>query len=97
MGVKISGEALYSIYVLEDSVVSGRERKKKNKRIPKEKFVTIAKKTKSDNVLGTGVSREDARKTMINNVYGSTGFIEYFIFRAIIMWIIDKILDYYFN
>lgn len=101
MATKINGDALYSIYALENPSVVGADgrirHRKLAKSISRERFISIASHTKSDKVLTSDITREEAKTQMINNVWGSVGFIEYFVLRAIIIWIIEKILDYYFN
>jgi hypothetical protein len=90
----LCGQLLYKEYLTEFPTVS--QGKGGNRQIEKDKFVLLANDIGSDTDLSKFKDRDDARKALKKKARKSTGLIQYFILRAIIGWIIEKILSYYF-
>lgn len=92
------GELLYSEYTQENPTIVGLNggiKRRLRSDIRREKFISI-----SNTAYGEGLpiskGRDACEREMLNRVSGSLGFIEYFLLKAIIMWIIRKILDWKF-
>lgn len=85
----ISGESLYRIYTdIPESSGSSRKRKTNKKR-----FIKFAEKAQSNFLYAEHTTRDSAKSEMVSKF----GFIEFWIFKTIIMWIIEQILNYYFG
>lgn len=90
----ICGQSLFSLYCTDHPQLVGSDGKIKGfRKISKSKFIHFSDKAQSSINLLNYSTREDAKQAMISNM----GFFEFLFFKAIIMWIIEKILDHYFG
>lgn len=86
---------LFNLYCTDHPKLVGSNKSIKSgwRTISKPKFLHFAKRAQSNIKLSDYRSREEAKEVMISNM----GFFEFLFFKAIIMWIIEKILDHYFG
>lgn len=93
----ISANELYSQYIFENPNVvnSTGDLKFKFNSCKKNKFLELANEAGSV-VLPIKEGKKECRKVLVKQLRSKMGFIEYFLLKAIIGWIIDKILSYYF-
>lgn len=87
----IDAEKLYSDFII-DQGFQGRK-----KSIKREKFLRIAKELNDPTLISSFSSKEAARNALRDRASGSLGLIGFFIFKTVIYWIIDKILEHYFK
>ena len=90
----LCGQLLYEQYLLDNPIVT--QGKNKSKSIDREKFIATANIIGKDEDFSKYKSKDIARKELKRKARKSMGLIEYFLLRAIISWIIEKILSYYF-
>lgn len=88
----IDADQLYSEYVKSNPNVVGATG---GGTCPQDKFVKIAS-VAAENPPVVAYGRKRAEKEMRVKIRKSMGLIEYFILRAIIGWIVTRILNYYF-
>lgn len=94
----LCGQLLYQEYINENpNVVCGKDTVSTlGQKVSKEKFISLAN-TIGKNVTGSSFKdKKEARKELKRKARKSMGLIEYFLLRAIIGWIIEKILAHYF-
>jgi hypothetical protein len=88
----ISGDSLYMLYTTEfPQVVAGKS--VRSRKSHKDRFIKFANKAQDGYSFLEYPTRELAKSYMVSRM----GFLEMFFFRALISWIIDKILNYYFG
>lgn len=94
----LCGQLLYQEYINENpNVVCGKDKiSNGRKTISKERFIGLANTIGKDINSSTYKDKDQARKELKKKARKSTGIIEYFLLRAIIGWIIEKILSHYF-
>lgn len=89
--MSLNNEEMYSTFILE----KGFEGRKKS--VKKERFLKIASELNDPEFIRRFSSREEARVALRQKASGSLGILGFFILKAVVHWIIDKILDYYFS
>lgn len=92
----ISGQILFDDYCNEHNVPKGSSSVRYSKLKPsisQKRFVSLSNKLQSNINPTDYPTRCVARHAMVSKI----GFIEFLIFRAIIYWIVDRILNYYFG
>ena len=88
----VSGDSLYMLYTTEfPQVVTGKSGR--SRKSHKDRFMKFAHKAQEGYSFLEYPTREAARSYMVSRM----GFFEMIFFRALISWIIDKILNYYFG
>jgi hypothetical protein len=93
----ISANELYAQYIIENPNITNStgDLKLKFRSCKKDRFLEIAKEAGSV-VLPIKEGKKECRKVLVRQLRSKMGVIEYFLLKAIIGWIIDKILSYYF-
>lgn len=91
----IDGDDLFNLYCTEYPQLVGSKKSIRGRfrNVPKEKFIYFSKKAQLNIELSNYKTRDDAKQVMVARM----GFFEFLFFKAIIMWIIEKILDHYFG
>lgn len=94
----LCGQLLYQEYINENpNVVCGKDKiSTSGKTISKDKFIGIANTIGKDVNVSTYKDKNQARKELKKKARKSMGLIEYFLLRAVIGWIIEKLLSHYF-
>lgn len=73
-----------------------RHRNKDSRPLKEKRFNRVRDKIQNEIELGKYQTREEAESALENKVQ-QMGLVEYIIFRAVIGWIIDKLLDMWFS
>jgi len=91
----IDGQSLFSLYCTDHPQLVGSNKSVRSgwRNVSQSKFLYFANKAQSKVELSSFRSRDEAKEAMVSNM----GFFEFLFFKAIIMWIIEKILDHYFG
>lgn len=93
----ISANELYSQYIFENpNIVNATgDLKFKLGSCKKDKFLQLATSANTV-ILPIKDGKKECRRVLVRQMKSNMGFIEYFFLKAIIFWIVDKILSYYF-
>lgn len=92
----ISGQKLFEDYCSEKNLnISGSSIRYSKFKPPvsKTRFISLGNRLQKDINPTDYKSKHEAKKAMVSKI----GFIEFLIFKALIYWIVDRILSYYFG
>ncbi len=93
----ISANELYDQYINENPnvVSSNGDLKFSFASCKKDKFLKLANDASSV-VLPIKDGKKECRKVLVRQLRSGMGVIEFFLLKAIISWIVNRILSYYF-